>query len=63
LYGFRAKGYTDNVVDLMVGKLQRLSATTQNALNQLTCLGNVAEIAWLSPTILSYQLAGPSLIN
>jgi predicted ATPase len=27
----RAKSYTDNVVDLMAGKLKRLSATTQDA--------------------------------
>ena len=43
-----AKGYTDNVVDLMVGKLTRLPAETQKALQQLACLGNVAEIAMLS---------------
>jgi len=42
------KGYTDNVVDLMVGKLIRLSADAQNALQQLACLGNTAEIATLS---------------
>jgi PAS domain S-box-containing protein len=44
----RAKSYTDNVVDLMAGKLRRLSATTQEALKQLACLGNVAEIATLT---------------
>ncbi len=44
----RAKGYTDNVVDLMVGKLKRLSNTTQDALKRLACLGNVVEIAILS---------------
>ncbi len=44
----RAKGYTDNVVDLMVGKLKRLPDTTQEALKQLACLGNVAEIATLT---------------
>jgi len=44
----RAKGYTDNVVDLMVGKLKRLSDRTQERLKQLACLGNVAEIATLS---------------
>jgi PAS domain S-box-containing protein len=44
----RAKNYTDNVVDLMAGKLKRFSATTQEALKQLACLGNVAEIATLS---------------
>jgi PAS domain S-box-containing protein len=39
----RAKSYTDNVVELMAGKLKRLSATTQEALQLLACLGNVAE--------------------
>ena len=43
-----AKGYTDNVVDLMVGKLSRLPAETQTALQLLACLGNVAEITMLS---------------
>ena len=43
----RAKGYTDNVVDLMVGKLKRLSGETQTALQQLACLGNVVEFATL----------------
>jgi len=44
----RAKGYTDNVVDLMVGKLRRLSGATQTALQQLACLGNVVEFATLT---------------
>jgi PAS domain S-box-containing protein len=43
-----AKGYTDNVVDLMVGKLNRLPAETRNALQQLACLGNSAGIDSLS---------------
>jgi len=43
-----AKGYTDNVVDLMVGKLTRLPVETQEALQQLACLGNVAETTMLS---------------
>src|SRR5580693_8618653 len=43
-----AKRYTDNVVDLMVGKLVRLPAETQAALQQLACLGNAAEVAMLS---------------
>src|SRR5439155_25496833 len=42
-----AKGYTDNVVDLMVGKLNRLPVKTQKALQQLACLGNVAQISTL----------------
>ncbi|SIO67684.1 PAS domain S-box-containing protein [Bradyrhizobium erythrophlei] len=44
----RAKSYTDNVVDLMAGKLKRLSSATQEALKQLACLGNVAEIATMA---------------
>jgi PAS domain S-box-containing protein len=42
-----AKGYTDNVVDLMVGKLTRLPTETQTALQQLACLGNSADLAML----------------
>ncbi|HEY2401667.1 MAG TPA: AAA family ATPase, partial [Steroidobacteraceae bacterium] len=44
----RAKGYTDNVVDLMVGKLKRLPEATQERFKQLACLGNAAEIAALT---------------
>jgi PAS domain S-box-containing protein len=40
-----AKGYTVNVVDLMVAKLNRLPLETQNALRQLACLGSRAELA------------------
>jgi PAS domain S-box-containing protein len=43
-----AKGYTDNVADLMIGKLVRLPAVTQQALQQLACLGNVATTAMLA---------------
>jgi PAS domain S-box-containing protein len=43
-----AKGYTDNVVDLMVGKLNRLPVETQKTLKVFACLGNSAEIATLS---------------
>src|SRR5580704_11062459 len=43
----RAKNYTDNVVDLMVGKLNRMPASTQNALKQLACLGNSADFGML----------------
>ncbi|UXU89649.1 trifunctional serine/threonine-protein kinase/ATP-binding protein/sensor histidine kinase [Burkholderia sp. S-53] len=43
-----AKGYTDNVVDLMVAKLTRLPRETLNALQQLACLGNSAGTTTLS---------------
>jgi PAS domain S-box-containing protein len=42
-----AKSYTDNVVDLMVAKLNRLPTETQKALQQLACLGNSADFAML----------------
>jgi len=44
----RAKGYTDNVVDLMVGKLVRRPEKTQQALQQFACLGAVADTTTLS---------------
>jgi PAS domain S-box-containing protein len=43
-----AKGYTDNVADLMVGKLSRLPVDTQKGLRQLACLGNSAEFSLLA---------------
>ncbi|MBV8472199.1 MAG: serine/threonine-protein kinase PknK, partial [Hyphomicrobiales bacterium] len=43
-----AKGYTDNVVDLMIGKLSRLPLSTQKILQRLACLGNIAEFAQLA---------------
>jgi PAS domain S-box-containing protein len=46
-----AKGYTDNVADLMVGRLSRLPAHTQTALQQLACLGNSAVIADLTTAL------------
>ncbi|NUP07017.1 MAG: AAA family ATPase [Polyangiaceae bacterium] len=44
----REKGLTDNVVDLMVSKLKRLPAATQEALQQVAALGNTAEASILS---------------
>src|SRR6266853_2322664 len=43
----QATGYTDNVVDLLVGTLHRLPATTREAVHLLACLGNRAETATL----------------
>jgi predicted ATPase/two-component sensor histidine kinase/GAF domain-containing protein len=43
-----AKGFTDNVVDLMAAKLSRLPLATQKTLGQLACLGNPAETATLT---------------
>ncbi|KYF88326.1 protein kinase, partial [Sorangium cellulosum] len=36
----RDKGFSDNVVDMMTGKLRRLSASTQDALKLAACLGS-----------------------
>ena len=43
-----AKGYTDNIAQLMVAKLQRLPAAAQEALKELACLGNIADFATLA---------------
>ena len=48
VHRIHAKGYADNVVDLMVGKLARLPAQTQAAVQQLACVGNAAETTMLS---------------
>jgi serine/threonine protein kinase len=44
----QAKGYTDNVADLMVGKLSRLPIETQKALQELACIGNGAAMSTLT---------------
>jgi serine/threonine protein kinase len=44
----RDKGFTDNVVDLVVGKLARLPERTQEALKTLACLGSTAEVVVLA---------------
>jgi PAS domain S-box-containing protein len=46
--GIHAKQYADNVVELLAGYLTRLPPDTQDALRQLACLGNVADIGMLS---------------
>ena len=47
----RAQKHTDNVVELMVGRLNQLSAETKAALQELACLGNEAKTALLSITL------------
>jgi PAS domain S-box-containing protein len=44
----RAEGSTDNVLDLIVGKLSRLPTETQNVLQQFSCLGNSANVECLA---------------
>lgn len=43
-----AKGYTDNIVDLLASKLTRIPPATRHALQQLACLGHVADNGTLS---------------
>jgi PAS domain S-box-containing protein len=52
LVRIHAKGYTDNVVDLMVEKLKRLPPETQTVLQQFACMGNSAEFEMLE---MAYQ--------
>ncbi|MFC0401706.1 AAA family ATPase [Paraburkholderia rhizosphaerae] len=51
LEGIDTKRYADNVVDLMVGKLNRLPADTQQALQHFACFGNVAAVQTLSTVL------------
>ena len=44
----RAKGYADNVAELTVGNLARLPDETRKALQQLSCIGAVADVATLA---------------
>ncbi len=48
LAGIRSKNFADNVVDLMVEKLRRLPAVTQEAIKQMACLGNVSDVDTLA---------------
>ncbi|MCP3728488.1 AAA family ATPase [Paraburkholderia sp. CNPSo 3272] len=43
-----AKGFTDNVVELMVRRLQRLSPRAQDAVKLLACLGSQADFSTLA---------------
>jgi len=51
LDAIHAKGHSDNVVDFMVDKLNRLPVTTQKALQQLACVGNSAKISTLAAVL------------
>jgi predicted ATPase/signal transduction histidine kinase/GAF domain-containing protein len=44
----QAKAYTDNVVELMAGKLSGLPEETRRALEPFACLGNSAEVGTLA---------------
>lgn len=44
----RTKGFTDNVVDLMVGRLKWLPLEARECLKRLACLGNKARLSTLA---------------
>jgi predicted ATPase/two-component sensor histidine kinase len=44
----RANAFTDNVVDMMLGKLSRLPALTKEVLEQFACVGNTARTETLA---------------
>src|SRR5262249_58684328 len=44
----QAKGFADNLADLMAAKLSRLPPATQEMLKQMACLGNATEAAMLA---------------
>jgi predicted ATPase/signal transduction histidine kinase len=48
LDAIRRQGFTDNVVELMLGKLRRLSAPAQNALMLGACIGSTADTRTLA---------------
>jgi PAS domain S-box-containing protein len=48
LEGIWAKDYSDNVADLMIAKLTRLPDKTREVLEQLACLGAMADFATLA---------------
>jgi len=46
--GIEGKAFTDNLVDLMVRRLRRLTPASQGALKMLACLGSHTDLATLS---------------
>ncbi len=48
--GVRARGYSDNVVDFMVGRLRQLPEPTQQLLRLAACVGNAFSASTLSLT-------------
>jgi PAS domain S-box-containing protein len=48
LVQIKGQGFSDNVVDLMAVKLDRLPVDTQEAIRLFACLGNAADIATLA---------------
>jgi PAS domain S-box-containing protein len=51
LQRIHARGFTDNVVELMVAKLSRLPHDTLETIQQLSCLGNTVTIGSLASVV------------
>jgi PAS domain S-box-containing protein len=51
LDGIRAKAITDNVADLLTGRLKRLSGKTLDVIKQLACIGSHATIGTISAVL------------
>ena len=51
LEGIDAKGFTDNLVDLMLERLKRLPSSAQDTLKSLACLGSNSDIPTLELVI------------
>jgi PAS domain S-box-containing protein len=59
----RARGFTDNVADLMVSKHHRLPPETQQALARFACLGNAADAATLAIALQRHASAVRALLQ
>jgi len=62
LDAIRVQGYTDNVANLMVAKLNRLPMRTQQALQRFACIGNSAAAATLSAVLEQTELETEALL-
>ncbi|HDN26785.1 MAG TPA: hypothetical protein ENG03_06750, partial [Thioploca sp.] len=51
LQQIQARGFTENVVDLMVDNIQKLSVNTQQALKLAACIGNQFDITTLATVL------------
>ncbi|MES2207088.1 MAG: AAA family ATPase [Pseudomonadota bacterium] len=47
LEAIRSKGFSDNVVEIMIGKINRLPEATLNVLKQIACFGSMIDIVTL----------------
>ncbi len=53
----KAADMTDNVVDLMMGKISRMSLSTQQALKMAACIGNRFDLSLLSAILSRNEIA------